>query len=61
MTTAYLIMAAAGFILAAWAFRRFRREQRRRRILARLARLDGCHGWPDEAGYYPGSLADPRD
>ena len=58
MTTAYLIMAAAGFILAAWAFRRFRREQRRRRILARLA---GWPGWPDEAGYYPGSLADPRD
>ena len=37
MTTAYLIMAAAGAILAAWAFRQFKREQERRRMLARLA------------------------
>lgn len=57
----YLIMAVAGAILAAWAIRGFRREQRRRRILARLVRLDGCQGWPDEAGYYPGSKSDPRD
>ena len=37
----YLIMAVAGAILAAWSIRGFCREQRRRRILARLARLDG--------------------
>ncbi len=42
----YLIMAAAGFSLAAWAIRRFRREQQRRRIVARLARANDWHGWP---------------
>ncbi len=46
MTTVYLIMAAAGAILAALAFRQFRREQQRRRIVARLARANDWHGWP---------------
>ena len=44
----YLLMAAAGAILAAWAIRGFRREQGRRAILERIHRT-----W-----YYPGN---PRD
>lgn len=54
----YLITLGAGAILATWAFRQFRRAQRRRRTLARLHRLIM---WPDKAGYYPGSQTDPRD
>jgi hypothetical protein len=42
----YLFMAAAGVILAAWSFRQFIREQRRRRALAKLHRLNGWYGWP---------------
>ena len=58
MTTAYLIMAAAGAILAAWAIRGFIREQRRAALLRRLKRaLTGGRA----VGYYPGSIVDPRD
>jgi len=57
----FLIMAAAGAILAAWAFRQFRREQRRAAILARLARYHTAEAGGRAAGYYPGSLSDPRD
>lgn len=56
--TAHLIMAAAGAIMAAWAIRGFRREQRRAALLRRLGRATtGGRA----AGYYPGSLSDPRD
>lgn len=62
----------AGFGLATVAaiyfvVRAVDRYRYRRVVLARLARIgqrkkiSGWHGWPDEAGYYPGSLTDPRD
>lgn len=59
--TTYLLLTITGALLTAWAFRQFRREQRRARTLARLHRLTDWQGWPDEAGYYPGSKVDPRD
>lgn len=59
--TSYLIILGAGAILAAWAWRQFRREQKRRLILARLARYHTEEAGGRDAGYYPGSLSDPRD
>jgi hypothetical protein len=56
--TGAALTAAAG----AYFFVTIRARRRRRALaLARLHRLTDWHGWPDEAGYYPGSSVDPRD
>ena len=57
----YLMVAASMSILAAVSFRLFLRERRRAPLLARLARYAAEAAGGRAAGYYPGSVADPRD
>jgi hypothetical protein len=57
----YLMIAAAGSVLAVMSFRLFLRERRRAPLLARLARYAAEETGDRAAGYHPGSLSDPRD
>ena len=63
--TSYLIILGAGAVLAAAGYWGLKREQRRStelvNFMARLARYHTAEAGGRAAGYYPGSLADPRD
>jgi hypothetical protein len=57
----HLMVAAASLILAVIFSRQFLQARRRAPLLARLARY-AAEATPDRAaGYFPGSLSDPRD
>ena len=57
----YLIILGAGAALAVAGYLLLKREQRRSTDLARLAHYHTAEAEGRAAGYYPGSVVDPRD
>jgi hypothetical protein len=61
----FLIILGAGAILAGAGYWGLKREQRKStelvHLLARLARYHTAEAGGRAAGYYPGSVVDPRD
>jgi len=61
----YLIILGAGAALAVAGYLLFTREQRRSTkrvlLLARIAKYNTAEAGGRAAGYYPGSVVDPRD
>ena len=61
----YLIILGAGAALAVAGYLLLKREQRRSTkrvlLLARIAKYNTAEAGGRAAGYYPGSVVDPRD